>query len=674
MAKLSVTLPRWRTLERVFHTAVSQAPLVFLFAATLLWIWTVLSACSKYTHPSVVFKCYTGLYKEVLIAIAVFLILAALSYWFVPVYYDPPTAYVMGQWEREPKEYQETKELKYEAYRQEHPWIQLTPPTWQVSLWAEANGVHTLVGHANRMANHLVANWHVLESAPLDTLYIKILRVNKPVIQLRANQLTWVTVVGDIAAASLDAAKIHLPGVTNAPVKHVVGKEAVQVGTDYPAMNASNGMVSNHPDLWGMLLFNGSTRPGFSGSSYFSGKSMYGIHTYGGVENVGYSASYIMQCLKKRESSDYLALRHMLDGAEDLDYVSRPSGDPDEIEVRYQGRYFIVEREEFQELATDYPLEHYESGSRRVRRQYENAKVPAKFPKPPHMPPIQVEVDLEDSLTESTGSVVSGSMHTVDYCVACGEIEVDYSGEKCSECYLAQRIERLVEKAVQRALAQQAAQYESARVPAELPPPPTLEQLEEMDMVERFDRLRDLNCQRAPLMVGSPAQCAQDTLCRPLDPLPGLCTVALEPTISDISGQWSPENRLIAVSVSTQTTPEKQMKSSSSQTPKSSSGSKYTTASVTPSDTQPDKRRRRRRKNIGERSSTGSIGRPAQASEPSRPMGPISRPLAGTGSDARKKPTTRGSSTWYPSASRPSRRAVEESVSAVAVVAPVRQI
>lgn len=316
--------------------------------------------------------CIGSYWQYYLTAIAVWVITALLSIWFWPTMYERPIKeyvryYEMGPWQRDPRlAPQQGMILEPEAYRPENPYVALASPSWQVSLWAKVGENYTLIGHANRMANHLVANWHVLNVAPLDTIYATVLRPGKEIVRVPVALLTWRTVVGDIAAASLDEAKIYLPGVTNAKVRHVEGKEALQIATDFPTCNGSNGLVQNHPDVWGMLSFTGSTRPGFSGASYYSGKQMYGIHTFGGIENQGYSASYVMNQLKRVESSDYLALIDMLERSDDRRYKTRRV-DPESVEVYYRGRYFFIEPEEYMDLEDRYELEDYETGAHKPR-------------------------------------------------------------------------------------------------------------------------------------------------------------------------------------------------------------------------------------------------------------------------------------------------------------------
>lgn len=318
--------------------------------------------------------CIGSYWQYYLTAVAIWTVLALLSAWFWPTMYERPIKeyvryYEMGPWQRDPRLVQQQGMiLEPEAYRPENPYVALASPSWQVSLWARVGERYTLIGHANRMANHLVANWHVLNVAPLDTIYVTVLRPGKEIVRVPAALLNWQTVVGDIAAASLDEAKIILPGVTNAKVRHVSGKEALQIATDFPTSNGSNGLAENHPDVWGMLSFTGSTRPGFSGASYYAGKSMYGIHTYGGIENQGYSASYVQNHLKRMESSDYLALLDMLERSDDRRYKARKV-DPERVEVLYDGRYYFIEPNEFNDLEDRYELEDYETGAHKPRQR-----------------------------------------------------------------------------------------------------------------------------------------------------------------------------------------------------------------------------------------------------------------------------------------------------------------
>lgn len=245
--------------------------------------------------------------------------------------------------------------------------IMMAPAPWQASIWYFQNGTRTLAGHANRVAGHLLVNFHVLQTFNPAQLALLVLRAGKEAVVVPLSSFKFKSLVEDVVAANIADAKKPIPGLKDAPVKHVQGYQPAYIATDYPQKNASTAGLRNHPESWGMVVYEGSTRSGFSGAGYCHGSGFYGMHCYGGIQNVGYAASYLAMKLKSNESSDYIALSNMLDNSSDRDFASRRVN-PDEYEVRYQGRYFIIEAEEFLQLEEDYGDEEAVGRRRRGRR------------------------------------------------------------------------------------------------------------------------------------------------------------------------------------------------------------------------------------------------------------------------------------------------------------------
>lgn len=234
----------------------------------------------------------------------------------------------------------------------ENPWSVFLPPSWQASLWTEISpGKRALIGHVNRIHNHLVANWHVLSAVPLKKIEVVIAREGKPEHVVSADTFKWQTLCGDIAYAF--CGDKNLPNLKNADIVHVDGTQLVQIATDLPNNNASIGMLVNHPTCWGLVEYSGKTRGGFSGAGYYHGTKLYGIHTHGGAATVGYSASYIRMHLLRAESSDYAALMYMLDKSNNRRYRSTRVS-PEEYEIEYRGRYYRIELDEAEELFDTY--------------------------------------------------------------------------------------------------------------------------------------------------------------------------------------------------------------------------------------------------------------------------------------------------------------------------------
>lgn len=303
-----------------------------------------------------------------------------------------------------------------ESYKEDSPYVTMTSPSWQFSVWrAQGGDKKTLVGHGCRISGHLVVNYHVLSTAPQDQLYLAIIRPGKETVVQSMATFVFTELLPDICVCPIASLKgVQFTGLKEARVKHVQGFQPAYIATDFPDNNASTAAVINHPEAWGMLQYKGSTRPGFSGATYVHGSSLFGIHCHGGLQNVGYSASYVALKLKNNESSDYFALQAMLNSSRDRDYQSHRVN-PDEYEIRYQGRYFIIEADEYMDLEDQYgdASEHVSRGKKswRQRHDWENA-----IPLPPsEMREVSTQtVEFENAPQLGDGFAIQQLTHRVD--------------------------------------------------------------------------------------------------------------------------------------------------------------------------------------------------------------------------------------------------------------------
>lgn len=99
-----------------------------------------------------------------------------------------------------------------------------------------------------------------------------------------------------------------------------------------------------HSQDYGLVEYSGTTLNGYSGSGYYAGNRLVGIHNRGGSVNGGFSASYVMTLLKLR-----LKLRYE-DSEEWLEMVSKSKNkikfdrftEDGEASIRYNGEYHYV--------------------------------------------------------------------------------------------------------------------------------------------------------------------------------------------------------------------------------------------------------------------------------------------------------------------------------------------
>lgn len=134
-----------------------------------------------------------------------------------------------------------------------------------------------------------------------------------------------------------------------------------QVTAGHKELLTSFGALTVDPNIFGGLIYHGSTQSGFSGAPYCRGSQLLGIHLAGGMLNYGVSASYILALTRKPEST-----------AEWLEKIRKRGGkikwrrspyNPDEVVVEVDGQFHVVDRDMVEE-------EEQEDETTEQRRNY----------------------------------------------------------------------------------------------------------------------------------------------------------------------------------------------------------------------------------------------------------------------------------------------------------------
>nr|QXV86533.1 hypothetical protein [Luteoviridae sp.] len=101
---------------------------------------------------------------------------------------------------------------------------------------------------------------------------------------------------------------------------------------------------------FGRVSYSGTTVRGFSGSPYILNKTVYGMHIGAGMVNLGLDAAYIGMLLSTVNEDTEQWLMDMLEedmlNKRKIDWTRSP-GDPDEIYVKRQGKYFVMDAGSF---------------------------------------------------------------------------------------------------------------------------------------------------------------------------------------------------------------------------------------------------------------------------------------------------------------------------------------
>lgn len=103
-------------------------------------------------------------------------------------------------------------------------------------------------------------------------------------------------------------------------------------------------------EAFGMVKYGGSTAKGFSGSPYFMGNTVYGLHMGAGAANMGYESSYVDMHVRTESSEDYF-LDIVRKGV--THKIKRSPFSPDEIMIKLRGRYVIVDEADYYEALGD---------------------------------------------------------------------------------------------------------------------------------------------------------------------------------------------------------------------------------------------------------------------------------------------------------------------------------
>lgn len=245
--------------------------------------------------------------------------------------------------------------LAYEpqSARPESPYLYSKVPDCQFSVWSSGGPAETkvLLGHGYRDGDWLVCPTHVVTASPVANLVVQQTkgRVHEVLDVVSMAAFDWREVGSDVSVARLNRS---LSGLKSAKIGPISGKLLVAISTAFSNANSSVGRLSLSG--FGVLEYSGSTRPGFSGAVYLCQGVVVGMHLGGGVVNVAYATSYLRNLIHHPESSEFEALRRILMNARRSDFQTATTGDPDYMQIEHNGRYYVLEKDEFRRLMAEY--------------------------------------------------------------------------------------------------------------------------------------------------------------------------------------------------------------------------------------------------------------------------------------------------------------------------------
>jgi len=174
-------------------------------------------------------------------------------------------------------------------------------PSNAIIVHVDIAGVWVAVGDALRIGNHLVTPYHLLQGQNKFMVYD---RNGKQVFFDLFNsegEPQYRFMLTDLCAFQLSLAKLADLGLKDSRVG-AASDGGLCTAFSACKQKSSYGKVNVDPKCPYILLYHGSTQPGFSGCGYYIGKILVGIHVCGGSSsfNYGFSASLIKKMLKPK--------------------------------------------------------------------------------------------------------------------------------------------------------------------------------------------------------------------------------------------------------------------------------------------------------------------------------------------------------------------------------------
>lgn len=227
-----------------------------------------------------------------------------------------------------------------ESYREGSKETAMPMPKFQCGIMIEnSKGEFRLHGHAIRFTR----NWLVAPAHVLDDTITKYAKGSQRHISLKGKER--IPLATDLVGVKLTEGEWSTIGCQTAAVGMVPYLGTLVTVAVYGNEGTSETLVHDSK-IFGRVIYNGTTRPGYSGAAYEDTGRVVGIHTHGGESNGGINASYVLARL------NYIDRHKQEDSAEWLETLFRTQGDikykeygADEIMIMGDdGRYDLVDR------------------------------------------------------------------------------------------------------------------------------------------------------------------------------------------------------------------------------------------------------------------------------------------------------------------------------------------
>jgi len=194
------------------------------------------------------------------------------------------------------------------------------------------------LGVATRIGDWLVVPQHVIAAEEVISL---LSMASEPALSYKIGTEGFEPIEGDLSAMRMSEENFSKLGMVKASLATVEDASMSSVTSSSKDPEVSFGILTHDTKVFGAMVFQGSTKGGFSGAPYMIGRQIAGIHLGGGVMNYGLNATYIQALLQKpEETAEWLMKLRQKRGK--LRY-SRSKFNPDEAQVFAYGRYHTVD-------------------------------------------------------------------------------------------------------------------------------------------------------------------------------------------------------------------------------------------------------------------------------------------------------------------------------------------
>lgn len=225
----------------------------------------------------------------------------------------------------------------------------MTPANAQLIIGQFKDGSFVSHGCAVRFDNFLVVPDHVLSYPRGPNQTNRIFAMGKtigPGVDLTDKEPLVIDT--DLVYLKLTEKEWSTIGVGKMNIFHDVGQQGAYAQIVGHENRGTTGILSHDPTVFGRIIYDSSTFPGYSGAPYIVCNRIAGIHQCGGERvNGGYSASYIWATINhmenRRPELTPNFLREQYEQGEEI-HIDNSYGSPDDIRIRTGGQYHIVAR------------------------------------------------------------------------------------------------------------------------------------------------------------------------------------------------------------------------------------------------------------------------------------------------------------------------------------------